>query len=308
MYIEPLTLFIIGEFVVVYIIINIFLFYNSRLYKVLSALLKEMRFDKLRREQLKRKELEALRASNKGLLSTNKRLEKKIKSAGKTIDQQLREHLDSIIDADKTTDDNGLDQPLSQLRMRILQLEQSLLSGEIDEKQWQARAKQLLSPGLGAQSAQIKSANQPTYTAEMIARAAGLEKELEETAAKLQHAEGEVTRLALELDQIRSISIQTENPFAQPTASEHDEELYQLKNENFEQQENINRLALKLQELDATKGDELEPLLKEQIHQMERYIKNADIAQELLEVKVNALRAKAESLQDVQAAATTTEA
>ena len=54
MFIDQMTLFILAEVAVVYFIITVFLFFRGRLYHVLVAILKEMRWEKLRRQHTAR--------------------------------------------------------------------------------------------------------------------------------------------------------------------------------------------------------------------------------------------------------------
>lgn len=302
MFIDPLTLFILGEFLVVYIIINIFLFYNGRLYKVLVALLKEYRFEKLRRQQEKQKELAALRATNKGLLSKNESLEASVKSAGKTIPEQLEERLHDLEEkypqAHDLQNSVELDESAQWLRMRILELEKELLSGNITEERWQEMAMEAITrmqSSIAAEKANIENrkenAEDSRYTGQ-------LQNDLEEATRLYQDAKIRIRQLEGELEDIKTINTPTENPLETPKRGLYEDEIYRLKCDNFDLHESINKLKLELQQVDpAAAEDAYVALLESQISNMEQYIKSADIAQGLMEKEISAAQAQINDLE-----------
>ncbi|MFQ3230612.1 hypothetical protein [Reinekea sp.] len=292
MYIEPLTLFILGEFLVVYIIINVFLFYKSRLLNVLIALLKEMRFEKHRREQQKRKELAALRATNKELLEKVETVETSAKSAGKTIPEQLEARIATLTEAHPRSHslDSSLefDEPSQWLRMRILELEKELLSGNIDESTWQEMANEtitrLTEASLNSEEQRAlkkENAEEERYTGQ-------LENDLEDSQRQLDEATTMIEHLKSELEDIKSINTPTENPLEAPTSGRYADELYRLKCDNFDLHEAINKLKLELLSGEDLTSEDLNGLLENQLANMEQYIKSADISIGLYEKELQA--------------------
>ncbi len=108
MYIEPLALFIIAEVVVVVIVISCFLFYKSRLLRVLLALLTEMRMNRLRREVKKKKELAELRKQNKSLTSEISAFREEGKQ---TYAEQVQQRLDDLEDPDASAEAPDAENP-----------------------------------------------------------------------------------------------------------------------------------------------------------------------------------------------------
>lgn len=303
MYIDPMTLFILGEFLVVYIIINIFLFYKGRLYNVLVALLKEMRFEKLRREQEKQKELAALRASNKGLLSKNQALTETVNSAGKTIPEQLEERIDSLQQDNPAAKDllNSieLDQSVQWLRLRILELEKELLNGAISEERWEELAREAinrLNTDEADHQQQMASkrdqAEEERYTKQ-------LESDLGEAQRLFEDAKIRIRQLEDELESLKTINTPTDNPLESPKRGRYEDEIYRLKCDNFDLHETINKLKLELQQIDPSFGaDEYTGLLETQVANMEQYIKSADIAAGLMEKELSAANTDIQKLEE----------
>jgi chromosome segregation ATPase len=292
MYFEPLTLFILGEFLVVYIIINVFLFYKSRLLNVLIALLKEMRFEKHRREQLKQKELAALRATNKNLLSKVDSAETAAKTAGKTIPEQLEARIESLTLAHPRA--HNLDSSIEfnesneWLRMRILELEKELLSGNIDENKWQELASEAVSRFTQATLDSEQNKANKKGNAEDERYTGQLENDLSETQRQLQEAKTLIGHLESELEDIKAINTPTENPMEAPKSGLYADELYKLKCDNFDLHEAINKLKLELLSGEDLDADSFNAMLENQIANMEQYIKSADIATSLFEKELQA--------------------
>lgn len=302
MYIDPLTLFILGEFLVVYIIINVFLFYKGRLYKVLVALLKEMRFEKLRREQEKQKELAALRASNKGLLSKNESLEATVKSAGKTIPEQLEERIDALTEkfpnARDLTNSVERDESAQWLRMRILELEKELLAGAITEERWEELATEAISRLKVREADEMLNTENRKDNAEEERYTGQLENDLADLNRQYEDAKIRIRQLEGELEDIKTISTPSESHLETPVSGLYEDEIYRLKCDNFDLQESINKLKLELQQADpSAAGDAYSALLETQLANMEQYIKSADIAQGLMEKELSASQNQVQDLQ-----------
>lgn len=302
MYIDPMTLFILGEFLVVYIIINVFLFYKGRLYNVLVALLKEMRFEKLRRQQEKQKELAALRASNKGLLNKNKTLTQTVESAGKAIPEQLEERLEALAAENPHAKDltNAVERDLSAqwLRMRILELEKELLSGNITEETWQELASQAIARLHEQEQNELANTANRKENAEEERYTGQLETDLSESRRQFEDAKIRIRQLEEELDGLKTINTPTDNPLEAPKRGLHEDEIYRLKCDNFDLHESINKLKLELQQANPDIGsDEFIGLLESQIANMEQYIKSADIATGLMEKELAAAQHQIDELQ-----------
>ncbi len=302
MYIDPLTLFIVGEILVVYIIINVFLFYKSRLYNVLLALLKEMRFEKLRREQEKQKELAALRASNKGLLDKTEILQASVKSAGKTIPEQLTERIQQLADkfpnAKDLTNSVERDESAQWLRMRMLELEKELLSGNINEERWQELATEAIHRLQETQEAENQAVAKRKEGAEGDRYVGQLEIDLEEAQRLFNDAKIRIRQLEGELDDLKTISTPSQSHLEVPTRGLYEDEIYRLKCDNFDMHEAINKLKLELQQADPSiDSDTYVNLLENQVSNMEQYIKSADIATGLMEKELIAAQKLADDLQ-----------
>lgn len=301
MYIDPLTLFILGEFLVVYIIINVFLFYKGRLYKVLVALLKEMRAEKLRREQRKQKELAALRAKNKGLLSKNESLEETVKSAGKTISEQLEERIETLSEkhpnAHDLTNSVERDESAQWLRMRILELEKELLAGSITEDRWEELATEAISRLKVREADEKLSTENRQENAEDSRYTGQLENDLADMTRQFDDAKIRIRQLEGELEDIKTISTPSESHLETPVKGLYEDEIYRLKCDNFDLQESINKLKLELQQADPSAGgDAYSALLETQLANMEQYIKSADITQGLMEKELSAAQNQIEDL------------
>lgn len=303
MYIDPMTLFITAEIIVVYIIINMFLFYKSRLYNVLKALLQEMRLKRRQREQQKQNELEALIATNKGLAQKNDSIQKMADSAGKTITDQLDERIETLIREQPYSKDllNSveLDQSSYWLRLRLLELEKDLLSGNINEERWQELAKETIERVQNSKADHELSTQQRKVGAEKERYTGQLETDLGETQSQLATAKTRIDRLESELADLKSISAPSSTFLELPERGQHDDEIYQLKCNNFDLQESINKLKLTLQQADPSADkDEYIAILETQIANLEQYIKSADIAAGLMEKEISSAGKQVDTLQE----------
>lgn len=303
MYIDPLTLFITAEIIVVYIIINIFLFYKSRLYNVLKALLKEMRYERLQREQKKQDEMAALRASNKDLSLKNESIQNIANSAGKTITEQLEERITTLIAENPKSKDllNSveLNQSSYWLRLRLLELEKELLSGHINNDRWQELATEAIERLHNSEADHQLSTQLRKDGAEEERYTAQLETDLSEAQSQLDAAKVRINKLETELADLKSISAPSESFMELPPRGQHDDEIYQLKCNNFDLQESINKLKLKLQQADPSADkDEFIAILETQISNLEQYVKSADIAAGLMEKEIAAAGKQIDTLQE----------
>ena len=302
MYIDPMTLFILGEVLVVYIIINVFLFYKSRLYKVLVAVLKEMRFERLRREQLKKASLAAERAGNRGLLKKVENAEQK-EAVAEVVDlpNQLSDRVAELTQQNPTAKDllNSVehDQSVQWLRIRMLELEQELLAGNITEQRWQELATDAIDRLTAQQASEQQAAEERKDSAEQERYTGQLESDLAESENKLNDALVRVQKLETELEELNSINTPSENPLETPRSGLHEEEIYRLKCENFDLTESINKLKLELQKADPSAGnDAYLKLLETQLNNMEQYIKSADIQTGLLEKELSSAQSTIDEL------------
>jgi uncharacterized coiled-coil protein SlyX len=308
MYIDPLTLFIIAEFFVVYVIINVFLFYKSRLLKVLLALLKEMRFEKLRRQQEKQNALALERQKNSSPRQHKSTPESQpetptsqgeVPSSQGEIARQLEIHKASH--PQDLTNALELDQPEQWLRIRFLELEQELIEDNIDERTWKDLAVDAINR-LQTESAEFEElaevrkdeAEQERYTGQ-------LETDLQESENKLTEAMIRIRQLEAELEEIRSISTPGDSLFETPAQGKYEDQLYQLKCANFDLNETINKLKLDMQQMDpGSQSEAYTELLERQIENLEQYIKSADISNGLLEKEVAAAQATISQLESQQ--------
>ncbi|MDN3649783.1 hypothetical protein QWZ13_12755 [Reinekea marina] len=302
MYIEPLTLFILGEFLVVYIIINVFLFYKSRLYNVLVAILKEMRFEKHRRQQQKKKEIEDLRSTNKQLLEKVETVASSAKSAGKTIPEQLEDRIETLAQANPRAQslDSSMDYDESTqwLRMRILELEKELLSGNIDEGKWQEMATEAINRLTEATNSSEEETANKKQNAEEERYTGQLEKDLEVSNRQLEEAKIRINHLESELEELKAIDTPSENPMEAPAAGRYADELYRLKCDNFDLHEAINKLKLQLASGEDLTTEDLNDLMENQMSNMEQYIKSADISIGLYEKELQAAQAEITKLHE----------
>ncbi|MFG1497985.1 hypothetical protein ABMA57_15240 [Saccharospirillum sp. HFRX-1] len=308
-----MTLFILAEVAVVYFIITVFLFFRGRLYHVLVAILKEMRWEKLRRQQERQQEIAELRAKNRKLTTEFEVVKRTAESAGKTIPEQLRDRVDQLSE-DARQEGTDPDEPpgadpaeqLNWMRRRILELEQQLLSGDIDEEMWQEKAGDTLRE-LGVEPG---SSNRKELASEEL-RSEQLEKDLKQYRNQYEAAKDRISFLEKEVEEFKSIDLSSERLMEKPEPGQYADELYQLRCDKFDMQESINQLRLKLQQMNPNSA-EFDQAQKQQMQNMERYIKDADVTMNLMEKEMEAaqqakneldeevreLRAKMASLKD----------
>lgn len=302
MFIDQMTLFILAEVAVVYFIITVFLFFRGRLYHVLVAILKEMRWEKLRRQQERQQEIAELRAKNKKLTTEFEVVKRTAESAGKTIPEQLRDRVDQL-NEDARQEGTDPDEPpgadpaeqLNWMRRRILELEQQLLSGDIDEEMWQEKAGDTLRE-LGVEPG---SSNRKELAGEEL-RNEQLEKDLKQYRNQYEAAKDRISFLEKELEDFKSIDVSNERMMEKPEPGQYADELYQLRCDKFDMQESINQLRLKLQQMNPN-SPEFDQAQKQQMQNMERYIKDADVTMNLMEKEMeSAQQAKNELDEEVR--------
>lgn len=290
MYINQVTLFVAIELVVVYVVITIFMFYRSRLYHLLVAILKEMRWERLRRQQEKQQEMAELRAQNKQLTDDYQNARQTAESAGKTLPDQLQDRVEELVKKSREQGINLKRPPedddeyqLEWLRCRTLELERQLLEGNIDQSQWQALSQTALKDsGLdGSRGRHRTSAEEETHIAQ-------LERDASQYMKQFEAAKERITFLENELTDLRSINTESSSHFERPQKGMYADEIYRHKCEKYDMQENINSLKLKLQQMDPD-GDNYQQNQEALIRDLEQYIKEADVTLNLLEKELEAV-------------------
>ncbi|MHA7879486.1 MAG: hypothetical protein ACX931_06835 [Saccharospirillum sp.] len=285
MYVEPLTLFILIEIAVVYVIITAFLFYKGRLYHLLVALLKEMRWNRLQRQQQVQQEVAALRAQNQQLMVDRDQAQTLADSAGQTMPQQLEHHLQTLEDRAAAEDAQGTDdsRQLSRLRREILRLEQQLLSGSMNEAQWQSQLTDLLA----------ESNLHPTGGDEAPDETGSGDEELR---AQLASANDRLALMEKELTALRAINKPEESELERPQKGMYADEIYKLKCEKFDMQEALNKARLMLQQMNPD-DDGFQETQEEYTEQLDQYIKRADVSLNLMEKELEAVNHENEALE-----------
>lgn len=298
MYIDQMTLFIMAEIAVVYVVITIFLFYRHRLYHVLAAILKEMRWEKLRRQQEKQQEMAALRAHNRQLSLALKSSQAAADTAGKPIPEQLKQHLNSL-EAELTEAGRDLnrtpepDEPahIHWLRRRILDLEQRLLAGEIDDDEWALQARQVLSDsGLEPTRESRQGEADSELSKDQLMR------DLKQYETQYSAAKDRIRLLEQEMNTLKSINTASPSTLERPQKGTYADEIYKLKCDKYDMQETINQLSLKLQQIDPG-DDEFASQQAELIQALNRYVKEADVSVNLMEKELEAANHYSESLE-----------
>lgn len=299
MFIDQMTLFILAEVAVVYFIITVFLFFRGRLYHVLVAILKEMRWEKLRRQQERQKEMAELRAKNKKLTTEFEVVKRTAESAGKTIPEQLRDRVDQLsedarelgTDPDEPPGADPAEQ-LNWMRRRILELEQQLLAGDIDEEMWQEKAGDTLRE-LGVEPG---SSSRKALAGEEL-RTEQLEKDLQQQRNQYEAAKDRISFLEKEMEELKSIDVTNDRMMEKPEPGQYEDELYRLRCDKFDMQESINQLRLKLQQMNPGSA-EFKQAQQQQMQNMERYIKDADVTMNLMEKEMEASQLSRNELEE----------
>lgn len=288
MYIEPLTLFILAEITLVYVIITAFLFYKQRLYHVLLALLKEMRWERSQRQQQKQQEMAALRAQNQALLKDVEKTDSTADTPDQRMSEQLAQHLQSLendssfeppVESDDLSSSDA--EQLTWLRKQVLMLEQRLLSHQITEPQWQEALSRILADSVFNPASSDK------------------EDDTDETdlRSRLESAYDRIALMEKELMALRAINVQDEAELERPEKGMYADEIYKLKCEKFDMQEALNKARLMLQQMNP--GDEgFQEQQDEHIEQLDQYIKRADMSMNLMEKELEAAHHENDALEN----------
>ncbi len=295
MYIDQLTLFIVGEIALVYVVITIFMLYRNRLFHVLVALLKELRGDTARQLEAQLEENAALQAENERLMVEMQNLSE---TGGVSFSGQLQQRIDTLTNRAKQTGTNLKKPPgpeddyqLEWLRRRILQLEKEIATEELHEDDWRPLAQNAL------EDAGLESADPNRKAAtEDATQASALEKQVKQYRTQYESARDRISLLEGELDQIKSINTVQANHYERPEMGAYTDQLYKLKCEKFDLQESINQLNLKIQQMDPGSDEYIRELTK-QLNQLEKYMKDADININLLEKELEAAHHENEALE-----------
>ncbi|WP_428242217.1 hypothetical protein [Gynuella sp.] len=295
MYFEPLTLFILGEFLVVYIAISTFLFYRGRLYQLLKDLLKEMRRNRMLRETLNAKRAAGERAKN---VSFSKDFMEAVNSGGRDIYTNMVEvKLQHTEEAKAELGPENLEyNPTHPPMARYLALRSTLLNMEKEAPESgqpdQADAEKLLDifhQQIIRKHLESAGLEDPQHTRKMEQQLRQLQdqlSQLEPLQELYQDSQASLDAANTEIEQLKSIIppeiIADEN--LDFKGKGYADEIYRLKSEKFDMLETINKLKLRLEQKEAgTSPEEYIEIQEEQIKQQARYMKEADVCINLLE-------------------------
>lgn len=298
MYVEKLTLFIVGEILAVYIVISLFLFWRGRLFRILKDLLKEMRYNRDLRERLKAEKARQQRGGNKTLAEA---IQDSITSGGPEIHtNQVDFQLQRLEEKGQQLGVTGIESydPNASVEERMLALGKILLSLETLNKDDVSDADPTANAIVDDIIRVIEVQSQtPQPSEEQQAFIKKLQGELVHQKARLENMERYEsmyieTKKELEdakdtIEQLQTIT-PTDSQLA-PRMGDYTDEIYKLKTEKFDMMETINGLKL---ELDQMKGSE-EPLnfiekQEAQIAAQARYMKEADVCISLMEKELEA--------------------
>lgn len=294
MFIDQLTLFILGEVIVVYVVITAFMLYRNRLFHVLSAILKEMRGYTMRQLENEREQNAALRAKLESLQAGDSGGT----SDGGDFTGQLQQRIDDLTDQAKQAGTNLKKPPaadddyhLDWLRRRILELEKEISAETLTEDDWRPLAENAINDA----GLEHSDPNRRAAAAEATDSAA-LEKQVKQYRTQYESAKDRIELLEGELEQLKSISAPQSSHYERPEMGMYSDELYKLKCEKFDLQESINKLNLKIQQMDPG-SDEFISELTQQIELLEKYMKEADVSVNLMEKELEAAHHENEALE-----------
>lgn len=288
MYIEPLALFILLEVFIAVIVVSGFLFYKSRLLRVMIAILTHLRKERARREMERRAELAKLRQENKALAADVVKIRE---DSGNSYLQQIQSRLKEV-DAETSrrmkdaSEEEGEDiSHQAQLRKIFLEYEALMSAPGANREKATEEFIQQLEKAVGARANLIPVDSELGQLQEQI--------ELhKKRIALLEPFEAQVNSLQAELDEaerkIEELRTITENDFGPGYQSsepgEHTDEIHRLKSERFDLMESVNELRLKLQKAIADGNtQDIVDLMELQISQQAQYMKESDTAITLLE-------------------------
>lgn len=296
MYIEPLALFIIAEVLIAVIIVSGFLFYKSRLLRVMIAILTHLRKERARREMERRAELARLRQENKALAADVVRIRE---DSGKSYGDLVQDRLTELEDSDDTTDDathqegeanTQSEGSISELRRVFLEYEAALASPYPNPKDTEEKFIKKVEKLIGLRQNLIPVEGELGQLQEQIELHKQRIHALERYESMHAQALEELAAAKEQVAELRSITIDPSSSKYQTSASgEHAEEIYRLKCERFDLLESINDMRLKLQKAVADDNSlEVVEIMEEQLKQQAQYMKESDTAITLLEKELEA--------------------
>lgn len=294
MYIDKLSLFVIGEVLIVYVIINIFLFYRSRLLKVLLALLKEYRYNRAYRNSQKARDRAKERAENRSIA-------KDLNLEGPaTFTNHLEIKLQNVTaELNKLKAENELEQEATDLE-DMVDIRKSYLELERQIENDPEKEKELLEEFVKFH--QIPLASSPDHSAEAIAN---LEEAVQKLTAENLHYKARTENLqryeslyeeahqelVITREALASYKTIDENILAgvEPRKEHHANEIHQLKSDKFDLMEELNKLKLQIDQYETeSDSEDLKTLNEERLTKQAKYMKEADVCIELLEKELEA--------------------
>ncbi|WLD57057.1 hypothetical protein NFC81_10000 [Salinispirillum sp. LH 10-3-1] len=296
MYIEPLALFIIAEVLLAVIIVSGFLFYKSRLLRVMIAILTHLRKERARREMERRAELARLRQENKALAADVVRIrEDSGKSYGDLVQDRLSELDDAPDGEDNETEEADEeaatdDSNISDLRRAFLEYEAALASPYPNPKDTEEAFIKRIEKLIGKRQNLIPVDSELGQLQEQVELHKKRIHALERYESMHTQALEELEAAKAQVAELRSITIDPSAPGYEPaTSGEHAEEIYRLKCERFDLLESINDMRLKLQKAIADDNSiEVVEIMEQQIKHQTQYMKESDMAITLLEKELEA--------------------
>jgi len=275
MFISKLVLFIALEFLVGLLVFGGFLFYKSRLYRLLQKI-------------YAKKEKAQSQQANQTLISQNKQL---IAQLAQVKDAPLEVHVEQASSEELSLQlDQDHHQQLSALGLAYQTVQQMLEEQpELDEDQSKAlneRIAHILNIPLNSeQSAQIRELQHQIEF-------------LKDENALIETKNQNIERLEAQIAQLKSIDATTVEQAKAPKQGDFADEIYKLKCEKFDMMENINRMKLDIERLSSNLEDEeLLSTLQKQVVEQGNYIKQSDVVVSLLEKELEAANALIDALE-----------
>ena len=306
MYFNPMTLFILAEVALVMLIITGFLFHRSRLYRLLLALLTELRYKralllaKIESLQQKLRKLQssattpAAQPDTQTVLPPSKVSPPSTKQAdtatADTLNNRLQQLLQTLNANSHLAAEDGLLQ-LLQMRHQLLDIEQSIdPKQELDPQLTEQLLHRYRTLFQHYPSLQPVDAIDPQHYHNLVHE----HNQLKQTHLQMQQHLTEATQ---KLDKMLTIDSTIDDTALPPVSGEFTDEIYRLKCEKFDLTETINQLKVQLSGLDSAQSpiayiETQEALVNEQA----RYIKEADISISLLEKEMDAAHKEIEQL------------
>ncbi len=290
MYIDKMTLFILGEVFVVYLIVSIFLFHRSRLLKVLISLLKELRRARSQREQAKARELARQYQENRNLAKDinlegpetfSNHLEVKI--------QSLTRELEALRSQAHDTDEAIADEVAFDIRKSYLILEQQIEQEPDREKEL---IEVFIEKYISTDSTHSDTDDQSIEELkDIVQKLTGENVHYRARIENLERFEGMYEETHKELANAREAlaNYQTIDEKVldgiEPRQEKYTDKIHQLKSENFDLKESINKLRLEAQQGENLAQAEIQEKI---IADQSKYMKEADVCISLLEKELDA--------------------